>query len=619
MLSTTEGKSMWMNRFQLVALSALACAFCASRASAADDATVKAVEQGVGYLKTVHQAGPKYDGGSHGVGSASIAGLALLESGVPATGAVLKNITEYVRKHALSQTKTYETSLAVVFLDRLGSPLDKPVIQILAVRIMAGQSPQGSWTYDCGFALSKDETTRLAKLFYGGADKPPEDGAKGGPRPREDLPVDPKSEPKKDPDPKSTPVADDRKELHPEAARFARWISTNRGKQPGVNALLGDNSNTQFAVLALWVARKHGVPCDNSLALVDKHFRATQQKDGGWLYSSSPIAPPTQSPAMTCSGLLGLAAARATQAKPVGKPLDDRAIGAAFKHLESILTSPQIPAGPMFGIGIPQISLLNDSYFLWSLERVAVIYDVDMIGKIDWYRWGADHLIKSQGADGSWTGNPNRVGSTEVATSFAVLFLNRANVARDLTSALRGGRDVKLPNPVVLPDSKVETKQTAPSELAQQANRMYDALLSADATARSKILAQLRESKGGAFTDALARAAAKLQGEAQREAREALSLRLKRMTPATLREMLKDDSREIRCAAAVACALKEDKQFAPDLIAALADADGMVTQSARTSLRTLSGKDFGPASDGTDADKAKAITAWKAWWAQQPK
>src|SRR5262249_10052952 len=36
------------------------------------------------------------------------------------------------------------------------------------------------------------------------------------------------------------------------------------------------NSNTQFATLALWVARRHGVPIDRSLRLIVRRFRTSQ-------------------------------------------------------------------------------------------------------------------------------------------------------------------------------------------------------------------------------------------------------------------------------------------------------------------------------------------------------
>ena len=73
-------------------------------------------------------------------------------------------------------------------------------------------------------------------------------------------------------------------------------------------------------------------------------------------------------------------------------------------------------------------------YFFWSLERVGVILDQDKIGGHDWYAWGSEILVANQGGDGSWHGEY----PPAVDTCFALLFLKRSNVARDLTSALKG-------------------------------------------------------------------------------------------------------------------------------------------------------------------------------------
>src|SRR5262249_20667033 len=82
---------------------------------------------------------------------------------------------------------------------------------------------------------------------------------------------------------------------------------------PGVKS---DNSNTQFAILALWAGRRHGVPLERTLALVVKRFRTSQYPTGGWNYGYAYTVGPenqkktrnwTGTASMTCAGLLGLA------------------------------------------------------------------------------------------------------------------------------------------------------------------------------------------------------------------------------------------------------------------------------------------------------------------------
>ena len=78
------------------------------------------------------------------------------------------------------------------------------------------------------------------------------------------------------------------------------------------------------------------------------------------------------------------------------------------------------------------------STFLWCLERVAVIYDLKTIGDKDWYAWGSQVILENQRPDGSWIDAHGDVCDT----CFALLFLTRANLAKDLTESIRtrGGK-----------------------------------------------------------------------------------------------------------------------------------------------------------------------------------
>ena len=109
-----------------------------------------AIEKGVGYLrKTQLPTGTWGEG--HGIGYASLAGLTLLECNVPANDNGIQRAAHYVRTHInLQKTNmTYEVSLAILFLDRLGDFRDRPMIQGLALRLLAGQNDCGGWSYNC--------------------------------------------------------------------------------------------------------------------------------------------------------------------------------------------------------------------------------------------------------------------------------------------------------------------------------------------------------------------------------------------------------------------------------------------------------------------------------------
>jgi len=75
-------------------------------------------------------------------------------------------------------------------------------------------------------------------------------------------------------------------------------------------------------------------------------------------------------------------------------------------------------------------------YFLWTVERVGVLYKLRQINGKEWYAWGADELLTRQLGKGSWRQGVY-YGSTElIDTCFALLFLSRANLTSDLSDTL---------------------------------------------------------------------------------------------------------------------------------------------------------------------------------------
>ena len=142
---------------------------------------------------------------------------------------------------------------------------------------------------------------------------------------------------------------------------------------------------------------------------------------------------------MTCAGLLGLAVGRGLgdRSSP-GAATQDPAVTKALLYLaHSVGKKPlATPASARFGLANPGRLLgarsLGDLYYLWSLERMAVVYGLPTIAGVDWYGWGSTLLVSSQNEDGSWIDTyPGMVD-----TSFALLFLKRANVVKDLTKQL---------------------------------------------------------------------------------------------------------------------------------------------------------------------------------------
>jgi HEAT repeat protein len=155
---------------------------------------------------------------------------------------------------------------------------------------------------------------------------------------------------------------------------------------------------------------------------------------------------------------------------------------------------------------------------------------------------------------------------------------------------------------------------TSPGEDAAAAAKLVADLKDGDAADRATALKALRETKGVAFTDALAGAVAKLEGEARDQARTALEDRLAKLSIQALHEKLLDADAEVRRAAAAAVGQKMDRAFAPELIALLSDAETDVAKAAQAALRSLSGEDFGPKDGADEKAQKEAIKKWRAWW-----
>jgi HEAT repeat protein len=528
-----------------------------------------AVAEGVKALKNLQTANgtwkysPKED--DKDIGCTALCGLALLEGGVPASDPSVTRAANYVRAAAPSLQQIYAMSLVIMFLDRYGGAAEDKTVNGLARRLMRGQV-DGGWSY------TYNET--------------------GGSSPR-------------------TPGA----------------ISVIGGAAPpafGGTMVVPDNSNTQFAILALWIARKHGADVEAALLAADQRFRSMQAKDGGWGYGATPAAADKSTPAMTCAGLLGLGvghgAAKMKEARlrAVGKggaaPAAPRAPPPEVKGGPDIAEDAAVQAALGFlakHVGSEVAEVSEWLYFLWSLERVCVAYKFKTIGKVDWYDWGARKLLKEQDGDGSWT---SKYGAA-VDTSWAILFLRKADLVGNIrTAEIRAGKGdegviqeppaaTKKREPTKTADAKPPAAPPANDTTEVDASKLASALVYARGDKQDELIAEYQKKPGVTHTLALAAAVKDLPEEAQVKARLALATRLQRFTLSTLTRYLADEDRELRLAAATAMGQKRNKDAVPLLIQALKDRDSAVVTVAHLSLKSLTGQKFD-----------KHPEPWEAWW-----
>jgi uncharacterized protein (TIGR03067 family) len=639
---------------------------------AVDEADVtRAVKRGAEYLKRMQASNGlwHYAGTVPGstpiaapgpspqdLGTTALAALALLECGVDEDDPLIVRAADQLRQASVRLTYTYAISLCILFFDRLGDADDVPLIQSLTLRLVAGQNSSGGWTYNCPDINDTEEhhlRTTLKKK-----DTPRGEREKG---PRKVTYLNPGGEMRE---------------------RYAHAREVRVATTGGV--MRGDNSNTQFATLGLWVGRRYGVPVREALREVGDRFRQSQGEDNGWQYVSAPVAGAKQGPstaAITCAGLLGLAVdygvakeieARAEEqnrkrSRPVRDPLKDPRIFGALNRLAALLEEVMAvrldqpapgPAVPLMPGQPPQLasqrltgglnSISTIYYILWSTERVALAFSQEALGskrKLDWYERGAEVLLPLQGHDGGWTARGFGTGGCPtINTCFALLFLQRVNLARDLTTSLKrksrksqemllkadvpeGAEDSEsgpgrgeeppsfAPAPkLVLPNRNSARSPGEASAPLTEAGRLGLQLVEAAAQQQEDaVITRLRDSKGSVHTDALAFAIPRLSGKPRLKTRDALADRLARMSAATLRDKLADSDPEIRRAASLACAMIEDKSFLPDLIGLLRDPEPAVVPAAHASLKALTGQDFGPGPDATPPEQVRAANRWQEW------
>lgn len=169
----------------------------------------------------------------------------------------------------------------------------------------------------------------------------------------------------------------------------------------------GDNSTSQFGLLAMWAASLNDIPIRNSVwKLCMGHWMRTQSPEGGWNYRGI-----GNKPTMTAAGIASMyVCVDNLMAQTFVKK---RAIAKDFPELMAIQK----------GVNRLDKNFANwggghGNYYMYGIERVGLACGYKYFNGKDWYKDGAAHLLGSQGGDGSWGGKP-------YSTAFSMLFLIR--------------------------------------------------------------------------------------------------------------------------------------------------------------------------------------------------
>ncbi len=408
----------------------------------------KAIDRGLAWLKKTQLSDGSW-ARVHGVGLAALPGLTLLECGAPADEPHVRKAAEFVRRGAPTLGATYELGLAILFLDRLGDPKDEPLIRTLALRLMAGQTPAGGWSYQCPILKEKEEERLRTVLEATRPRSSLELTTKSGDRTPDDLFLRSDDDRSDRPAGGTTAPPGPTEEERKEAKRLYDKLPADLKAIPALKPPTrddampdgddSDNSNTQFATLGLWAAGRHGVPMERSLHLLARRFQVSQTPRGGWDYHYRLHPRSGETPTMTGAGLLGLAVGHGVTSDLKGADVEaagedprvEKGMKALGEHIGLRVDRALRRKGPR-GVNY---------YLLWSIERVGMLYGRKTIGDREWYPWGAEELVDSQSDDGSWP----KMYEPPTDTCLALLFLKRANLAKDLTTKLQFLTQVKKP------------------------------------------------------------------------------------------------------------------------------------------------------------------------------
>ncbi len=191
----------------------------------------------------------------------------------------------------------------------------------------------------------------------------------------------------------------------------------------------GDNSNTQFAVLALWAAQaRAGVKVPKATwTKVRDHFGKTKLRGGSWGYRPSKTGRGTGiatkgRPAMFCAGVTswlyavaGMQGGTTSPQKSLLKALKKVRASRFAKDAKSVWA-------------VSPVRTWDDLYLGWGVERMASALDVDGA----WFEAAAKALVVAQAPNGRWVPGTRGIARTHgdsrhvYETALALLLLTRS-------------------------------------------------------------------------------------------------------------------------------------------------------------------------------------------------
>ena len=231
-----------------------------------------------------------------------------------------------------------------------------------------------------------------------------------------------------------------------------------------------DNSNSQFALLALYEAELVGIRVDERVwDFALDYWKRMQNDDGSWGYRSSTYNPEGYpsgygTGSMTCAGIASLAICSGvrdrSRARIEGEnayccqDVEDEIAERISRGLDWLGKHFSVRVNPGHKVG-------TDSYFfyyLYGLERAGRLTANRFIGRSDWYREGAEILLQRKGSlTNFWNAQRDLNGNNCISTAFALLFLSKGRWPLLVSKLERDDEDWNAhPNDIAHLTSRVE-------------------------------------------------------------------------------------------------------------------------------------------------------------------
>ena len=383
----------------------------------------------------------------------------------------------------------------------------------------------------------------------------------------------------------------------------------------------GDTSQTQYAVLGLWMAQRNNfqVP-QNAVERVTAWLLRTQDVGGGWTYQGNDPGnyqrikqdpPPTLSLSAAglgslyiCADLLGI-----IEAQPVEKK--DDALPSVLKEVATKAAAPKrqgiskvIDAGAVrqaMNLGNQWFQQNGgteptewEHYYMYAFERYRSFREL-ALGRSErepaWYNDGFERLRRTQAKDGSWEGSDTPM----TCAAFSVLFLSRSS-RRAIAKIVGDLGEGTLLGGMGLPPNTADIRERDGKVVETPLSGTVDELLRIIEDPSNPELARLAANPDGIKLDSQV---TKRSGQINR-----------------LRALVSAGEYQSRLVAVRTLGKVREMDNVPLLIYALTDPDVRIVLEADRGLRFISRKfaGVGLPAQPTQQQVRDAQALWKAWF-----